>query len=207
MMRTSHKGFTLPEVIVTIAIYGLIMVGVSTVLVTLLQQQDIRRVALDSVDQTRTTGKSFTNEIRNAQTGNDGSYTLAQASTTQIIFFTSYGSPSANTIDRVRYFVSSSTLYKGVIIPTGSPLAYNTVSETITPIVSNLIATTTPVFAYYDSSYAGTSSPLAQPVNLTKVRFVQMSVTVLEQNTRTSTTTYTFTAGATIRSLKTNLGN
>ncbi len=201
------RGFTLPEVLVTIAIDGLIMTAVSALLITLLQQSDIRYMAFNSADQVRKTGKTFVNEIRNAQAGNDGSYAIGQASTTQVIFFTSYHTPSATIIDRIRYFVASSTLYEGVTVPTGSPLVYNLGSEVVTPVITNLVATTTPIFSYYSGSYAGTSSPLSFPVNVTQVTFVGMSLSVWQQNSQTASTTFKFQTGGAIRSLKTNLGN
>ncbi|HUO55823.1 MAG TPA: prepilin-type N-terminal cleavage/methylation domain-containing protein [Candidatus Paceibacterota bacterium] len=200
------RGFTLVELVVVLVICTLIMGGIAELIVTILQQPNYRLGTLNSIDQVRTAGTTFVNEIRNAQTGNDGSFALNQASSTQIIFFTSYNSATPGVIDRVRYFVASSTFYKGTIVPTGLPYVYNTANEKVVPIITNLVGTTS-VFSYYNGTYAGTSSPLTQPVNVTQVTFVGIALNVLEQNNALATTSYSFTAGAAIRSLKTNLGN
>ena len=205
--RTLVRGFTLIEMLVTIAISSLLMIGAAALVITMFSQGTIRRTALNSVDQVRFTGDDFANEVRDAQPGADGSHAVAEASTSEVVVYSPYGIGSTTTVKRFRYFVSNGTLYRGVTTPTGSPLAYDLANEVVTPVVNNLVSTSTPVFTYYDGSYAGTSTPLTQPVNLTDVRFIQMNLDVEQQNTRTSTTTFTYTAGASIRSLKTNLGN
>ena len=64
-----------------------------------------------------------------------------------------------------------------------------------------------PLFSYYDGNYNGSGSPLSQPVNINVIRFVKINLTVLKDVTPNSTNTFTVTAGASIRNLKTNLGN
>jgi hypothetical protein len=71
------------------------------------------------------------------------------------------------------------------------------------------LATTTGLFSYYGNSYAGSTStaPLSQPVNLGDVTFAQMSLTLLKLDMRNSTSTFVLESGASIRNLKTNLGD
>lgn len=203
------RGYTLSEVLVTVGIITLVMTALSDVVVALYQQSGYRFAALSSIDQVRIVGKQLTNELRNAQSGSDGAYTVSQASTTQLIFYSPFGTRNSATVQRIRYYYSatSSTLYKGIIVPTGNPPAYNPTAEVIKPVVTNVLNGTTTTFTYYDGSYAGTSSPLTQPVNLTRVTYVKMNLKVLQQDARKATTTYSFSAGSAIRSLKTNLGN
>lgn len=203
----SARGITLLEMLVTLGIYTLILGAVSALFITLLKDPSQRLAALTSIDQARSVGAKFVNEIRNARSGNDGSYAVAVASTTQVTFYSSYGGTSSTTVKRIRYFISNGVLYKGVVTPTGSPLSYNGVTEIVSPVLSNILNGTTSVFTYYDGTYAGTSSPMTQPVNVTRVNYVQMNVTVKKQDTKNSSSTYTYTAGASVRSLKTNLGN
>ena len=200
------RGFTLAEVLVTIAIYAFIMAAVTGIVVMLLQQAPLRRSAISTSDQVRLFGMKFANELRNAQQGQDGSFQIAQASSTQIIFFSSFGAPSAASVDRIRYFLSQGFLYKGVVVPSGSPPSYNVASEPITRVIGNILSTTS-VFTYYDGSYAGTSSALSQPVNVTLVAFVRINLLLAQKDIRAATTTYRFGIGAALRSLKTNLGN
>ena len=166
-------------------------------------------LALDSIDKLRSVTTLFDNEIRSASAGVDGSYPLGQASTSQIVFFTPFGTNSTSSVYRVRYFLSSSTLYKGVTAPSGSPLSYNLANEVVTPVVFSVTSPTSSIFFYYDGSFNGVTStqPLAQPVNITQVTYVQINLSTLQQEIRKSTSTFSIITGAAIRNLKTNLGN
>ncbi len=193
------------ETLVTITIFTIIMAGTSFLLRNIYVTSGQQNLSLDTIDRARVATFNFANEIRNASGGNDGSYPLGQASTSQIIFYTAYGAVGTN-VNRIRYYIASSTLYKGVITPTGSPLTY-TGSEKITSVLPNVLSSSSPIFYYYDGNYAGTSSPLAQPVNLNQVKFVQIKMVINNQDRRNSTSTFIVTTGSTMRNLKTNLGN
>ena len=202
------RGFTLIETLVTIAIFGLVMVATVNLLSLIFQGTATNPNALNAVDQAQAAANNFVNQVRDANYGNDGSYPLNQASTTQIIFFSPYGSGSSSTIDRIRYFVSSSTLYEGITAPSGSPYSYNTANEHVLPVVLNISGVgTSTVFYYYSGSYAGTSSPLSQPVNLNQVTYVKMTFSVKLNEILNATSSSVITTGAAIRNLKTNLGS
>lgn len=194
------------ETLVVVGIFTILFIGVNTLLVAVIRTPKQQMLAGNNIDQARKVIASFTNELRNAAQGNEGSYQLSQAGDSQIIFYSSYGA-SGTKVNRIRYYLSGSTLYKGVVVPTGSPLTYNLATEVVTTVQQNLTNGTTPVFYYYDDTYSGTTSPLAQPVNLTTVKFVKINLIVMKQNSATDTSTFTIDGGATIRSLKTNLGN
>lgn len=207
-MRYSHstsKGFTLLETLVSVAIFVLIIGGSATLFKESLSGSAQKMVAIGNVDQARSVIFNFANELRNAAYGVDGSYPLNQATDTQVIIFSNYGTNLASP-SRIRYFVSTSTLYKGVTAPTGT--AYNLGNEVLTPVEGGVVNPVgTPLFYYYDGSYTGTTSPLVQPVNINSVKFIKMNLVVLTQEVRNGTSTFSVVGGAAIRSLKTNLGS
>lgn len=202
------RGFTLIEMLVTIVIFGLVM-GVTALLLRIIfTNATTNPNALNAIDLAQSAASNFVNQIRDATYGNDGSYPLGEASTTEIIFFSPYGSSGSTTVDRIRYFVSSSTLYEGVTIPTGSPASYTSLNEKVTTIVPHIAGVgTSTIFFYYGGTYAGTTSPLAQPVNVNQVTYIGMTMTVQLQEVRGSTASSAISTGAAIRNLKTNLGN
>ena len=57
-----------------------------------------------------------------------------------------------------------------------------------------------------EATSASTQSSLAQPVNVTQVKFVKINLQIYNKAGVKNTNTYTVTAGAAIRNLKTNLG-
>jgi prepilin-type N-terminal cleavage/methylation domain-containing protein len=206
--RNSTGGFTLIETLVTIAIFGLVMIATANLLVLIFRDATTNPNALNAVDEAQAAATNFVNQVRDANYGNDGSYPLDQASTTQLIFFSPFGSGSSTTLDRIRYFVSSSTLYEGVTAPSGSPETYNTANEHIKTLVSKVagIGTST-IFYYFNGSYAGTTTALSQPVNLNQVTYIEMTFSVTLGDLPGATTTSVISTGASIRNLKTNLGN
>lgn len=194
---TKKNGFTLVETIVVISIFTILALGVTTLFSHIFINSRERLVSIDNIDQARLVANNFTNEIRVASVGNDGSYPINQAGDNQIIFYSNYGQ-AAGIISRIRYYSATSTLYKGVTIPTGSPLIYNLNTEKITAVQNNMISTTTPIFYYYDGNYTGSSTPLIQPINANQVKYVKINLNLDKEN---------ISAGASIRNLKTNLGN
>lgn len=205
--KKQSGGFTLVETLVVIFIFSIIMIGATLLMQNIIISGKQQPLALDTVDQARIAIFNFTNEIRNATAGIDGSYPINQAGDSQIIFYSTYGTANNTQINRFRYYVSGTTLYKGTIIPSGSPLIYNPASETSKMVISNLSNATVPLFYYYDGNYAGTSTPLTQPINVNNVKFVSINLILPTMDSRNATTTFTITAGSTIRNLKTNLGN
>ena len=104
--------------------------------------------------------------------------------------------------EKVRYFLAGTTLQKGVIKPTGSPLIYNSINEKISTFVNNVISTS--IFDYYDENYDGTTAPLSFPVNVSDIRLVKITVMV-EQDPNRSPTPMVFSTQVSIRNLKDNL--
>jgi hypothetical protein len=131
-----------------------------------------------------------------------GAYAIVQAATSSLTFYDDIDNDSS--IEKVRYFLSGSTLKKGVVEPSGSPLNYNG-TETIKELVHNIANNaTTSIFSYYDSSYAGTSSPLALPVNVLSVRLIKVSLVIDSDPLKPPAPIYMSTQ-VSIRNIKDNL--
>lgn len=202
-----EKGFTLIELMVVLAVSTALIFLATDMLRDIFLNSSQQLMSMDDIDQSRLVATKFTNEIRNAQIGNDGSYPLKYAADNQIIFYTSFGT-SGLSVNRIRYYVSNNTLYEGIIIPTGSPLIYNLNSETVRPVQNDLSPDSlTHLFYYYDGNFNGTGNALAQPVNINQVRYVKISLKILNKTSANNSSTFSLNAGGAIRSLKDNLGN
>jgi prepilin-type N-terminal cleavage/methylation domain-containing protein len=207
-IKIKITGFTLTETMVAISIFTILAFGVSTLFSHIFISSRNRLTSISNIDSARTVATNFINEIRIASIGNDGGYPLNQASDSQIIFYSNYGQ-NPGVIAKIRYYLNENILNKGITIPTGSPLTYNSAQEKITMAQDNIINTGQPIFYYYDGNYNGSSStpPLAQPINVNLVKYVAINMDILRQSSTISTSTFTVSAGASIRNLKTNLGN
>jgi len=201
MKNREQKGFTLAELLVSIGIMLLILSAVS------LFQKDVFSLAqnfqgnLNFQLGARAILKSFSAEVREASPSSLGAFPIEEASSTEIIFYSDADNDGLK--ERIRYFLSGSTIKKGVVKPTGTPLVYSTSTESIKTVLTSVVSTSS-VFQYFDTTYTGTSSPLAQPVTLSSIRLIKAIVLVNPDPNRISIP-YEITTEASIRNLKDNL--
>lgn len=197
----NKAGFTLMEVLITISIFVLVGMAVWTF------QKDIyvfNSVLSDSIalqTELRKAFKIMSAEIRSLSTSSIGAYPLVTTTATNFTFYCDTDNDGLK--ERIRYFVDGNVLKKGVLKPTGNPLAYNPANESISPMINDLTVTNS-VFQYYDSNYDGTTAALAQPVNILSVKLVKITVKVDHQPNRPPGEV-TMETQVAIRNLKDNL--
>ncbi|MFH1291997.1 MAG: prepilin-type N-terminal cleavage/methylation domain-containing protein [bacterium] len=201
-IKLNNQGMSLLEVLVAMAIFSLIMLGVVAMLSFSFKANKIIWEQLSTQNEGRKIVQDFINELRSATYSSIGAYPLETVGDQEIIFYSNIDDDSLR--ERVRYFLTGSTLKKGVTKPTGIPLSYNTSTETIIEIVHDVYNTTTPIFYYYDQNYGYTSStPLSQPVAMTNVKMVSF-ILELEEDPTASPEPFHIETKTEIRNLKTN---
>lgn len=200
-MKKDLRGISLVEVLVAMGIFAMIISAATYILLFSLRGRNIVYEQILTQSQGRKVLADIVNEIRSARQSSIGSYTIAKASTTEFIFYTNLDADSY--MERVRYTLSGNKLVKGVIKPSGNPLAYNTANETTSTAAESVGASSGTLFLYYDQNYTGTSTPLAQPVNVTNVRVVGIQF-YLDRNPILSPTALFLQGKSEIRNLKNN---
>lgn len=197
-----NSGFTLIEILIALSIFVLIGLMATKLLFDIFH---VNRNVSDSLTQTgeaRRAIKTMIAELRTASQSSLGAYALEQTGTSSLIFFSDIDSDSEK--ERIRYFIQSGTLMRGVTNPTGLPLVYNTASEVRTELVHAIKnSSTTPLFSYYNETYAGTTTPLVAPINISVVRLVK--IYMLVNNSTASSTPDIYTTQVNLRNLKDNL--
>ena len=147
--------------------------------------------------------RTMVKELRPAKSGSDGSYPIVQAATSSITFFSDIDADGLQ--ERVRYYLIATILKKGIIKSTGSPPSYIPSQETFITLASNIKnATSSALFEYFDNTYAGTSSPLSQPVNIPNVRLVKINL-LIDADPDRSPIPRLYTSEVMLRNLKDNL--
>jgi prepilin-type N-terminal cleavage/methylation domain-containing protein len=202
--KKNKNGFTIIEVMVVMAIFVMLIFLVVAMLNAIFVNSNQEMLSMNNIDQARIVSSAFVNEIRNATMANDGAYPLNYAGDSQIIFYSNFGSSNPAVVNRIRYYILNNNLYKGVITPTGNPLAYNLASESVKLVQSDLQNASTPLFYYYNGQYDGTGQQLLQPVNINQVRFIKINLVILNQTIKNSVSTFNISAGGTIRSVNGN---
>lgn len=199
----NQRGLTLIEIIVVLGILGFIMLAVGTFQRNVIVYNKFAQDGLLSAQDARSILRIMVRDLRTASQSNTGTYAISQAGTSTIVFFSDTDSDGLK--ERIRYFTSSSTLMRGSIVPTGSPSAYVTGNETFSTLAYNIdTATTTAMFEYYDNTYNGTSSPMAQPVTVTDIRLVKINL-IIDADPNRSPVQRVYTSQVNLRNLKDNL--
>jgi prepilin-type N-terminal cleavage/methylation domain-containing protein len=201
--RPISRGFTLVEVLTTIVIFSSIMIAVATFQHNVLNFNRSSGIALNNTHEAQALMKTMARELRSMEPSSNGSYPIAAAGTSTITFF---ADPDGDSLkDQIRYYLVGTTLYRGITRPTGTPPTYVAGNETTRILVTGLRnSSTTPVFEYFNSSYAGTSTPLTYPLNIPVVRLVRANLTI-DTDPNKSPLVRTFTTQAALRNLKDNL--
>lgn len=199
----TRHGFTLVEVLFALSVMAMIGLAVGQLGRSVFVYSSISQNDLAVEQEARTAFTMMTPEIRSLAPSNTGAYPIATAGTST---FTFYSDVLGDGLRRqVHYYLSGTTLKKGVITPTGTPLAY-TDAEVTTEVAHNIVnGTSTAIFDYYGTQFTGTSTPLALPVAISSIRFARVTLLFPQAHGSVATTSLVFTTGVTMRNLKDNL--
>ena len=198
---TQQRGVTLTEIVLVIGIAGAVVVGAITASNDSFRLGDIFSGNLSSLDDARRLLRPMASELRAMLPGEDGRYAIQAATETELTFFSDVDHDGD--AERVRYFVESGTLKKGVIQPSGNPIGY-TGSESVAQLIKDVTNSgSEPVFTFFDSDYNGQGSPLAFPVTIADVRLVKIDITI-DKTTLHDPPPVTVSTQVSIRNLKDN---
>jgi prepilin-type N-terminal cleavage/methylation domain-containing protein len=191
--RNIHRGFTLAETVVVIAIVSVVSLAVMN-LITFFYKSNAyvfqQTAALDSAH--RGIAQSFRN-IREASYGDDGSYPIAVAATSSITFYADVDNDGP--IERVRVYKQGGTLYRGITKSAGNPSSYAGQTEKISTIATTVVnATSTPIFRYFTA----TGTELTSPINVSNIASISTELSV-DLNPTRAPDIFTLRASATLR--------
>ncbi len=189
-----YRGFTLIETVVTISIFTIVMTAMMFAIQYFYRTNAYVFEQTMAVENARTGVIDAMRDLREATYGVDGAYPIFSADSTDITFYADIKGDGV--IDKVHYYLSGTTLYRGVIVPAGDPLSYSGQPEIIYTIATYVRTTTVPIFRYYDSK----GNQLTAPVDIADVASVNTTITV-NLNPLRAPDNFTLSAGATLRNL------
>ena len=200
--HNSKSGFSVIEVLVGMFILTLIGLAVYSFQKDVFSLNRIISSGLAAQDEARRALKSMSAEIRTASPSSLGAYAIIQTETSSFTFYSDIDSDSLK--ERVRYFVEDATLKKGVIKPSGMPLTYNPIDEIVSDLVHDIASAATLTFSYYDTDYDGTTQSLVEPINISAVRLIKITI-VIDKDSQVPPGPMMLTTQVSIRNLKDNL--
>jgi len=202
-VKNFSRGFTLVEVLTALGIFVAVMFAVAVFQYNVITYPKTISGSLTTVQDAQILLKTMLKELRSMQPGANGAFPLSTTGTSTISFFGD--ADNDGVIEQITYFLANSSIYRGVIQPSGTPASYNPATQVSSMIVTNVRnGAASPIFQYYDGNYNGTSSPLVQPVTATTVRLVKIDLT-LDVNVNDMPVPTTYTVQSSLRNLKTNL--
>ncbi|OGH71846.1 MAG: hypothetical protein A3I93_00610 [Candidatus Magasanikbacteria bacterium RIFCSPLOWO2_02_FULL_43_22] len=197
-----HKGFTIVELSVALGISAMIAITVVWLIIDGLRYSDIIFGQLQTQNDGRKVLQQVVDVVRKAEESSIGGYPLAEAGDYELIVYANVDDDSLR--ERVRFWLDGTTLKKGVIKPSGSPLSYSGAEQTV-EIAHSVVnfEESEPVFLYYDEDYTGTEAALVQPIDEVDARMIRVRLE-LEEDPTESPVPLEVESAAMIRNLKGN---
>ncbi len=200
--QKKQSGFSIIEMIIVIFILTLISLIVVNFQLDIFSLNRLSNDNLNIQTNLRHSLKTLTAEIRGAVPSSLGAYPLVQTSTSSLVFYTNTDSDPL--VEKVRYFLDGQTFKKGTIKPTSNPLTYNPANESFKILADNVANAETAIFDYYDTTYDGTSSALALPVDAGLVRLIKVTL-IIDENPNKLPAPTIMTTQVAPRNIKDNL--
>lgn len=170
-MIDKNSGFTLIETMVAIFIFALAMGAIAAFVILGYKTQSYTFQQSRAISEARKGVETMVKEIREAQTGDDGSYIIEKADDYEFIFYSDVDKDKE--VERVRYFIDGTNFKKGVIDPSGWPIQYDPENEAITTL-SQYVRNQPPIFRYFD----GSGQELAPPARLKDTKLMDVYLVV-----------------------------
>ncbi len=196
------RGFSLIEVIIFVAIASILVLAVSSLTGNVANVENFIKQKLQARSGIEETFQMLVSEIRSIGPASNGAYGIEAASSSSLVFFSDIDQDGI--FERVRYIISTSTVLRGVVEPSGQPMTYPTSTESVKTVIRNVIfSTSTDFFQYFDNAYSGSGASLPSPIDLTQIRMVRVSIKVDTNPGKTPKPTF-FSETITIRNFKNN---
>lgn len=196
------RGFTLLEVIIATAITTILILVIYDFFQQSLKTQTFLSEQSQAIEEAQTAIELFSKELREATDADTGAYSIVEATENSIIFYSDIDADT-NT-ERIHYFYENDLFKKGVIEPSGYPLAYSG-SETETIISASVVNNeSAPVFTYFNEDYPTITDPLSYPADVTSITLAKINLQI-NVSPEHVPDTYTLETFVQLRNLKINL--
>ena len=199
--KQKKLGFTLLEMLVSIAIFSLLVLGGSIILVKGIRYNNIIWDQLESQSDIRRVLFDVANTIRKAEQSSNGAFAIESADDYELVFYANVDSDSSR--EKVRYFLENNSLKKGVT-KIDDNFAYSGLEDV--DVLANYVVNFSDglsLFYYYDENFSGVEDPLSIPIDVTKIKLIKIDLKI-EKNPDSSPVPLTVSTFAQIRNLKEN---
>lgn len=193
------RGITLVETMVAISLFTLLMLAVTGIITHLYKINAYTLEQAYEVNHARRGIELAVRDMREMTYADNGAYPLVEMGTSTVGFYSDIDRD--NSVEFVRYRLSTTTLYKYVYNATGTPLTYGTSpdqSYTVSEYVQNNKQATS-TFRYFLEN----GIPATATSTVTDIRYIELMV-VINIDPNRSPGQFTLRSSAAPRNLKTS---
>ncbi|MEK7601079.1 MAG: hypothetical protein AAB480_00915 [Patescibacteria group bacterium] len=189
------RGVTFIETLVWIVLFTLVMLAITQSVLYFYRTSNYVIQESTAISSAQRGIDSMVRVIREAAYSDTGAYPIVSMATSS---FTFYANTDTDTpVEKVRYYISGTTLYLGVVNPSGDPAVY-TGAEATTTLSDNIknISQSVNLFTYYDQNGA----QISDFTQIANVRFVTLNL-VADIDPNRAPTLLTLRSSAALRNL------
>lgn len=169
-----QKGFTLLEVIISIAIFSVLMLASSALFLTLYRQQKDSMGMIQRTNIANRVIKTLSNELREAANGEGLSSPLVKTEDNTLTFYSDIDQDDAT--EKISYFLVGTDFKKTVTEPGTEP--HYSASGVTSVICGDVRNGGSPIFTYYDKNYTASTAPLPTPAVFASISLVGINLTL-----------------------------
>ena len=171
-MRRSH-GFSTLETLMWIGMFVLTMGAIMSSILYFYRVNTVTINQASSVASAQRGVDTMVRTIREAAFASDGAYPVISLADNQFAFYADVDADAF--IEKVRYYLSGTTIVEGIVNPSGDPPVYT--GTEATSVISDYVRNTAEnlvMFTYFDEDGA----PISNYANIADVRFVTVNIVV-----------------------------
>ncbi len=178
MKTKNNAGFTLIELIVVMAITGILSLGILALQRVMSNSSLSTLGSYLNVEEANRGIITMVKEIRNIRAGDNAAYPLERAQDQEMVFYSDVDFDGDT--DKVRYTLSGTQFIRGVINPVGFPATYPSSDEKIKVIAENVQNGSNPVFYYYNGDWPDdtVNNPLPSPARLSDTKLMKVRLEI-----------------------------
>lgn len=194
-MHRPARAFTVLEVLVWVGTFSLVVSGIAMALLFFYRTSSMTFQESIAITSAQQGVERMMRVLREAAYASNGAYPIVSLSANDIMFYADVDGDAA--IERVHYYLSGTSLMRGVLDPAGDPPTYGG-SETVSAISSNVrnIALGADLFTFYST----TGSVMTDLAEVDELRFLSASV-VVDIDTNRPPEALTIRSSAALRNL------
>lgn len=169
----NNKGYSLIELVAVLSIFVILVVLSANYIIGGLRSNTFAYEQDAAVQNARKANSIMVVEVRKANQSARGDYLLDTVQPQSFVFYSDIDDD--NITEKIRYFLQGSTLKRGLIKATGTPLQYLSANETISTVSDYVNNQSLAIFAYYDKN----NNLLVDPVTYKRsIRMIELNLKI-----------------------------